>query len=329
VVGSGVILLYHRIATLPSDPQLLAVTPAHFNEHLEVLRDAGVPMSLSRLLGANRERRLPPRAVAVTFDDGYADNFDEGGPLLARHDVPATVFVTTAYVGGEAEFWWDDLERLLLGRGSFPPTLRLRIGDAVHQWDLGDAACCDDTAVRRDRGWNVECRGDPTPRHRAYRDLCELLRRVSGDDRPAVIDDLTRLAGATSAGRQTHRPVSRERIARASADALIEVGAHTVTHSMLAALPPAAQRSEIADSKAAVRDITGADPAGFSYPFGSRSDYTRTTVALVQEAGFRFACANVPGGVSPKSDSWQLPRLLVRDWDGETFARRLQEHLAG
>src|SRR5580765_2507233 len=132
--NSGLILLYHRIAELTSDPQLLAVTPHHFGQHLEVLRDYGSPMPLGEMLEAVRDGRLPRRAIAVTFDDGYADNADSGYPLLARYGIPATLFVTTSYLGQEHEFWWDDLERLLLLPGRLPSTLRLRIGAAIHEW---------------------------------------------------------------------------------------------------------------------------------------------------------------------------------------------------
>ncbi len=82
--NSGLVLLYHRIAGLRFDPQLLAVTPDHFAQHLEALREYGCPMSLGEMNAALRDRRLPHRAIAVTFDDGYGDNLDCGVPLLAR-----------------------------------------------------------------------------------------------------------------------------------------------------------------------------------------------------------------------------------------------------
>ncbi len=85
-----VILLYHRVADLAQDPFGLAVAPAHFREHLSVIRRYSRPISLRQLLSELRNGKLPRRTVAVTFDDGYADNLYAAKPLLEQSDVPAT-----------------------------------------------------------------------------------------------------------------------------------------------------------------------------------------------------------------------------------------------
>ena len=70
----ALILMYHRVTELPNDPYLLAVTPKHFAEQLEVIRRYGVPMPLRQMVEALQNGKVPKRAVVVTFDDGYADN---------------------------------------------------------------------------------------------------------------------------------------------------------------------------------------------------------------------------------------------------------------
>lgn len=106
-------------------------------------------------------------------------------------------------------------------------------------------------------------------------------------------------------------------------DGLVEVGAHTMTHSVLSQQSMEAQRSEIEASKHALEDVVGSPVPSFSYPFGGRDHYSAATVSLVRAAGFSRACSNFPGLVYLGTDSYQLPRLLVRDWSGEEFARRL------
>ena len=108
------VLVYHRVAKPRSDPWSLAVTPERFAEHLEVLRRHAVPLRLQQLSRAlAKGATLPGRAVVVTFDDGYADNLHNAKPLLERHDVPATIFLPSGFIGSEDGFWWDELDRLL------------------------------------------------------------------------------------------------------------------------------------------------------------------------------------------------------------------------
>jgi hypothetical protein len=84
---------------------------------------------------------------------------------------------------------------------------------------------------------------------------------------------------------------------------------------------------QIVESKTRLQEITGCAVTGFAYPFGGRADYTPKTVGLVREAGFSLACANVPGLVRRRTDPFQLPRVLVRNWDADVFAGRLREWL--
>lgn len=93
------VLVYHRIGREDS-PDGLVVSRASFAEQMRRLRRLCSPMSLGRALAGLEGAPLPPRAVAVTFDDGYADTFESALPVLRRFGIPATVFVTTGYLDG-------------------------------------------------------------------------------------------------------------------------------------------------------------------------------------------------------------------------------------
>jgi peptidoglycan/xylan/chitin deacetylase (PgdA/CDA1 family) len=150
----GIVLLYHRIADLAHDPQQLAVTPEHFADHLDVINERGVPMTISTLVELAQRGELPRGAVAMTLDDGYSDNLLCAVPLLARARVPATVFISTDAVGTGREFWWDELDRLLLANGTAQPRryeelcARLRCLDAAARALVLDELWCSAATTR-------------------------------------------------------------------------------------------------------------------------------------------------------------------------------------
>jgi len=322
----AIILMYHRVTELANDPYLLAVRPEHFAGHLDAIRTHGVPMPLQELVRALRQGKVPRRAVAVTFDDGYADNLHYAKPLLARHEVPATAFVTAGQVGRDREFWWDELDRLLLQPGTLPPRLTLRANGSVYEWPLGEASTYSEEEYRRDRHWHVECRDDPGPRQRVFRALFDLLYLSPSAERWTILDELTAWAGARPVARASHRALTSEEAVRLAEGDLVEIGAHTVTHPVLARLSVVEQRREIGQSKARLEAMLGHEVVSFAYPHGSS---TPETAASVGEAGFACACSSHPDAVFRGVDRFQLPRLGVRDWDADTFARWLRWWLGG
>jgi len=323
----ALILLYHRVIELPfGDPYLLCVTPQHFAEHLEILRIYWRPLRLRQLVRALRVGNLPHRAVVVTFDDGYADNLYNAKPLLERYDTPATTLIATGYMGCEREFWWDEIEQLLLQPGTLPGTLCLNINGNSYQWTLGEAAHYSVDDCRRHHCWKVGQKGNPGPRQHLHRALYQLLHALPEGERHKILDELLAWAGAETTGRPTHRTLLPDEVVHMAEGGLVEVGAHTVTHPVLATLPVTAQRDEIRRSKASLEEILGHSVTSFSYPHGS---YTPETVALLREAGFTQACSSVADVVWQCTDGFQLPRWVVKDWDGDAFARQLEAWLSG
>jgi peptidoglycan/xylan/chitin deacetylase (PgdA/CDA1 family) len=108
--GQVLVLGYHRVDDGP-DPYGMAVRPDRFAAHLDVLARSASVLPLAEAIRRTVEGTLPPRAVTLTFDDGYADLIDRIEPLLAARDMTATAFIATGFLGGE--FWWDRLARIL------------------------------------------------------------------------------------------------------------------------------------------------------------------------------------------------------------------------
>jgi peptidoglycan/xylan/chitin deacetylase (PgdA/CDA1 family) len=323
---SAIILLYHRIIELPTDPYLLSVSPQHFVEHLAVLRKEGQVTSLRQLVSGLRARRIPQRAIVITFDDGYFDNVDHAKPLLEQSDTPATVFVTPGSTADAHEFWWDALDRILLQVGPLPQTLRLIIHGVPHEWKLGSAAEYSPDDYARYRSWNYGRKDDPTPRQAIFRSIHRLLNPLSERERWNALRAMAAWAGIDTAVRASHRTLSSAEMVRLAEGGLLEVGAHTMTHPVLSKLPVPKQRDEVRQSKAHLEEILGQPVNSFAFPHGLKSDYTQETIAIVREAGFDCACAAFPGIVRGGADAHQLPRFVVRDDDGDMLAERLRTY---
>jgi len=142
------ILMYHRVArTGPDcDPFRLAVSPDNFTDHLDAIREHYTILPLTEFAQRHRDGVLAPNTLAITFDDGYACNALVAAPALAARSIPATVFLATGLIGRAAEYWSDELERIV-----FDPTSRgsaeIRAGSQLIRIDLGHDA--DDPECRR------------------------------------------------------------------------------------------------------------------------------------------------------------------------------------
>lgn len=314
------VLLYHRVTDVAVDPWGLCVTPGHFAEHLQVLRRQCRPLRLRRLFDDGD--RPPPSAIAISFDDGYADTLLNAHPLLERYGIPATVFMPTGRLDLDAEFWWDELERMLLQPGLLPRLLHLAVAGRAYHWDLSEIDRYTADQVQRYGAWKA-WETAPTMRHTLYRQLYDLLHALEPAGRAAAVADLRAWAGCEQGSRSTHRSLSVEEMRSLDRSHLIEIGAHTVTHPNLAVLTPQAQAAEIQQSKACLEKILGHPVGGFAYPFGGRCDYTAQTIAQVRACEFTYACSNFGGLATRATDRFQLPRMQVHNWDGAEFAAHL------
>lgn len=295
-VGGALILGYHSIGHAEFDPHSLHVRPSHFAEHLEVLVRHARPVALGRVVTGRHGDCLPPRAVAITFDDGYADALHVVLPLLERYGVPATVFVTTGTLG--QEFWWHELARLLLGRS------------AVHPAQLPGYL-----------GPKVD--GVPEQTHQRY---YHRLASLIPEQRETVLGELRALATSSPGEARSIRCLTSTELSQLAQSELITIGAHSVSHARLATLPLERQRREISDSRACLQALSTHPVTLFSYPHGSTTAATRS---LVAEAGFEAACGSNLGVAWSGSDAFDLPRFWIPDWDGDQFGRWLGRWLRG
>lgn len=334
-MGAAVVLLYHRVYDTDFDPLLLSVSPDNFDAQMTYLRRRYALLSLEELRGALGKGSLPRGAVAITFDDGYGDNLRNARPILDRHRIPATVFVTTGYTGSGREFWWDELGRTLFFAPRLPERLSLGVAGTPREWAMGSASRMTMKERLADRSWTILREDNPTELHRAYREIQPILSRAPSDQRDRMLMDLREQTG--SGGSQSSQeavpaaPISetlamtREELRALAEGGLITIGAHTVTHPVLSTLTPEAAAYEIRQSKQDLQQVLGSDVVSFAYPYGYWGAYTPQNVADVRAAGIADAYSNFGGVVRPRANPYELNRILVRNWSLDEFGRVVRQ----
>lgn len=298
---AAAVLLYHRVGPAAGDTQRLCTEPDAFRAHMELITERYVPMPLAELTSAAAERRMPPGAVAVTFDDGYLDNLELAVPVLTELGIPATFFVIAEALKGPLEPWWDLLERTLLAQDQLPNKLWL------------DAP-----------GGNIRL---PTRTHAERRLALHIVRELlTGSELGERNVVMRELAGWRGDSREpTFRQLmTADEVARLASLPGHEVGAHTVHHLLLPAQPDDVKRRELADSRSALERLLDRPVRSLAYPYGG---HDATTRALTRELGFERAVTVEETPVAADIDPFRIPRLDVCNEEIATFEKRLANAL--
>lgn len=290
---------YHRILAAP-DP-LLESEPdvATFRWQMALLARCFNVLPLPAALAALDAGTLPPRAVCITFDDGYRSVHDLALPVLREFGLPATVFVTSGFVG-EGNMWND------------------RIIEAVQSLNH-------ETLDLSDHGLGSYALGTLEARKQSLSRLTERSKYLPPQARQALVERLEHLVGEDLTPGLMLTP---QMILNLCASG-IEIGAHTVTHPILTSLDDDSARLEIAGGKADLEEIIGQPVRLFAYPNGKPGmDFDERHAAMVQAAGFDAAFTTLAGPITRRHDRFQLARS--RPWDKTPlmFGLRLLRWLA-
>ncbi len=310
-------LLYHHIATPETDPWEMSVSPEHFREQLEILAKEYLVRPLSALPDVSSLPSAKP-VVFISFDDGYLDNYETAVPLLENYQLPAVFFIPTRIFRRDSLFWWEVLEKVLLHTPAPRGSLQLQIGDTLKTWEITGPA----TAGKNSQfsAWKGEA---ATAAQKIYLELGELLKASLPVVQDSVSDQLINWAGNFSADASLEK-INTTQLKIISGESLFEIGGHTVSHAALGNLDASAQAREIREGKAVLEKLTGTRIKSFAYPHGN---YTPETKRIVGESGFEFACTTENAGIVSRTPPLQLPRIWVRDWEGETFKNILKSFI--
>ena len=242
-------------------------------------------------------------------------------PILEEFSLPATFFLTSGYLQGGNDFWWDALERPFFRKEQIPSTLEIEIERALLTFDFAGDTEYRDSAFARStdsgaRGTRRSRSGTaPTTSYGRFF-IGYPARLGNGCSTPSR----TGPARAPMASAPRARPLSSQEVRQLASGPGIEIGGHSVTHSSLPLLDREAQRREIVENKRRLEELLGRPLQHFSYPHGEHSD---ETVSLLKQAGYEAACTTQAFAVERSVDIFRLPRICVEDWNGDEFARRL------
>lgn len=299
-------LIFHRV--LPNRDPLFPdeIDAAQFDAVCGWLRQWFNVMPLREAVDRLFSGTLCERALALTFDDGYADNLHVAAPILRRHQLPCTFFIATGYLDG-GRMWNDSLVE------SIRATHLQRIS-------LDGIECLKDLPTK-----TINLDG-VVARRRAIDYLIQHIKYLAPRSRDASVAAIERAAGASL---PSDLMLTSEQVLSLHRGGF-EIGAHTVTHPILARLSPGEIHREIAMNRAQLRELTlGADVALFAYPNGKPgADYNQASIDVTKQLGFEAALSTSWGVAVRQSDRYQLPRFTPWDRRRHAFGLRMALNLS-
>jgi len=293
------IFIFHRV--LPKPDSLFPDEPdaRRFNELMTWISSWFNILPLDQAIDKLAQQSLPERAAAITFDDGYADNHAIALPILKKYELPATFFIATGFLNG-GRMWNDTIIESI--RSSPLPTLDL---SSIH---LG-----------------LHPIGSVPEKQKAIHSLIQQIKYQSIQKRIELTSEIATLAQGSP---PTDLMMTTEEIIQLR-QAGMQIGAHTVSHPILAKTDLTEARREIQESKRFLEGALGEPIRLFAYPNGKPDvDYLAEHVAMVRDLGFDAAVSTANGSTSLKgADFYQLPRFTPWDKTKSRFGLRLLQNL--
>jgi phosphatidylinositol alpha-1,6-mannosyltransferase len=292
------VLLFHKIPRIadpltPDEPVL-----SQFERTLDFLSRNARVLTLSEAVSGLAHGKLPRRAVAITFDDGYDDWLHTVSPALRKRNLPATFFITTGQLDGAA--LWH--ERIIAAVRALP-----------------------DTGARLPYGFgSYNNLGSQQERIKLVAELQERLKYAPMSERMGAIEMLEAQASISPEWPQRF---GREAVRELHSQGF-EIGGHTISHPILNECSDEEALREIGGCKEELESIIGGKVNSFAYPNGRPvKDYQARHVAMVKACGYRAAVATSGGAAKRSSDVFQLPRFTPWGQTEERMALQLARNL--
>jgi len=287
------ILIYHRVLDEPDFMRPGEVDKQAFSWQMELLANYFNVVPLSEAIEKLKNDQLPSRAVSITFDDGYADNYLNALPILQKNNLPATFFIATGYLNGG--IMWND-----------------QVIEAVRRLK---AATLDLSAD----GLGLFDVSSPEKKVATAYQILNKIKHMDGDKRQTIANSIVNQVDSMPADLML---TDKQLIELHQAG--MEIGGHTVTHPILANLDKETAWQEIIENKQSLEKLLNTQLYHFAYPNGKPGqDYRPEQTELIKAAGYQAAVSTQWGVVNKGSDFYQLPRFTPWDKTAIKFMSRL------
>jgi len=274
--GTGAILTLHHVRPEPATSfrpnGLLEITPDFLDRTLGLIRAEGYDIvSVDEAVTRLNDPKPGRFFVALTFDDGYRDNVDHAWPVLAKHQAPWILYVVRGLAERTARLWWLELEEAIRAL----PRISLSLPDGP-----------------------FEARAETdAEKQAAFERLYWRLRKGSEATLLATISDLVAQAGIDPVALVERECLPTETLRSLAGAPGVTLGAHTLSHPMLAERSPETAMHEIVASRSWLKEEVGVEARHLAYPYGDPGSAGPREFAMAKEAGFASAVTTRPGHV--------------------------------
>lgn len=285
------IFAYHRVGgpVYPwCRPSHIPVMPQEFENQIRYLCRTCEVIPLNKLVKHMQAKQqiYAGKTVAITFDDGYKDNYTYAYPILKKYNVSATIFLTTGYIGTGELFWWDKVSYVL-------------------QQTRLDSLALDEVGT-----YSLRSTRD---RLRAASAIVARLKDLPEEKKDMLLKKLVSISRVNLSSNLGKELILSWDEVREMSNNGITIGAHGVTHAALSRLPLEEARSEIIESKRHIEGKLDQAVTAFSYPSGRAADFNEGVREILRESGFAYAVTVAPTSlVSSGTDLYELGRI----WPG-------------
>jgi len=283
------ILMYHGVVADDCGwAQWTQIPLRQFTEHMEFLAANYNVISLREFLRDYETGSLSPNTAVITFDDGFRNVYTRAFPILQRLGLPATIFVTTGFIGTQNILWPDELFCLMqqVNAGSLDlPDLQLR------------------------ESWK-----DVESREPVYLRLLSLLKELNIDQKSqvvALIREQLNVTASTDVSFTEFQACEWNQLREMKASGLIDIGAHTVSHEILSRLDDTTLNREIEDSCSTVMSELEDICPVFAYPNGQPADFDKRVIKPLEQQNIRAALTTIDGLSRATDDPFSIRRVPI------------------